>query len=252
MKSVFWVCSLFVASCLPAVAAAPIVGEPIVPSDPDAAGRELAAQLRSLRPVESMTNTATLSVYSRRKLLRKEPLEIVIWAGSTNWSTTYRLNPGASNQTELCITRSNAGATQYRLRSTEGGAVRESTPSGAELMVPFGDSEFWLADLGMEFLQWPTQRLLRKEIRRSQSCDKLESLAPDVRSSGYLRVVGWYDIDTGGPVIVEAYDSAGKMVKEFKPNDFKKVDGQWQVEEVEISNIRARTSSTIHFDLGVK
>lgn len=116
-------------------------------------------------------------------------------------------------------------------------------------MIPFAGSDFWLADLGMEFLQWPTQRLLKKEICRSQSCDKLESIAPSGQTNGYVRVLSWFDIDTGGPVLVEAYDAKGKMVKEFKPNDFTKVNGKWQVEEVQISDNRTKSVSFLHFHL---
>jgi hypothetical protein len=101
----------------------------------------------------------------------------------------------------------------------------------------------------MEFLNWPTQRLLKREICRGQSCDKLESRAPAGQTNGYTRVVAWFDSDTGGPVLVEAYDAAGRMIKEFKPNNFRKVDGRWEVEEVEISNPRTRKRSTIYFHL---
>lgn len=250
MKAFKSACLLLAVMAATVVDAGPIGSVPIVPADPDAAGQELAAKLRSMRPAENYTNSATLRVFFRRKLLREEPLEIVVCAGTTNWNTIYRWNPGTTNQAELCIISGETGHTEYRLRSVEAGVVSELSPSGAGLMVSFANSEFWLADLGMEFLQWPTHRLLKKEICRGQSCDKLESVAPPSQTNGYVRVVSWFDIDTGGPVLVEAYDAAGKMLKEFKPNDFKKVDGQWQVEEVEISNIRSRVRSTIHFDLG--
>jgi len=217
------------------LAAAPIVSAPIVPANPEAAGQELAARLRALRPGENFTNSATLRMYERRKLVSEQPLLIQVRANPEDWSTTYLLNPAEeTNQIKLRVVHDVDGRTQYHLRLNHGGSALQSSPAGAGLMVAFANSDFWLADLGMEFLQWPTQ---------------LESLAPAGETNGYVRVVAWFDIDTGGPVLVEAYDSAGKLVKEFKPNDFKKVDGQWQVEEVEISSPRSRTRSTIRFDL---
>jgi hypothetical protein len=124
--------------------------------------------------------------------------------------------------------------------------------AGEQAFIPFAGSDFWLADLGMEFLQWPTQRLLKKELCRGQSCDKLESIAPAGQTNGYVRVVAWFDIDTGGPVLVEAYDAKGEFVKEFKPNKFTKVNGQWQVEELEMNNLRTGSRSYLHFKLGDK
>ena len=116
-------------------------------------------------------------------------------------------------------------------------------------MVPFAGTDFWVADLGMEFLRWPSQTLLKKELRRGQSCNKLESIAPPGWTNGYVRVVGWYDIDTGGPVLVWAYDANGKRLKEFKPNEFKKVNGEWQVEEMEIATSRTGSRTTMRFQL---
>lgn len=237
-------------ACATVGAAGPPVTAPIVPTDPDAAGRELAAQLRSLRPAGSLTNSAILRVFERRKLVREQPIDIFVSASETNWSTIYLAGSAdGARRSRLRVTRSAGGETQYHLRFDQGDSVEQASPSGAGLMVAFADSEFWLADLGMEFLQWPIQRLLKKEICRGQSCDKLESIAPAGQTNGYVRVVSWFDIDTGGPVLVEAYDAAGRMVKEFKPNDFKKVNGQWQVEEVEISNPRTGFRSTIRFNL---
>ena len=37
--------------------------------------------------------------------------------------------------------------------------------SGAKIMIPFADSDFWIADLGLEFFHWPEQKILKKEIR---------------------------------------------------------------------------------------
>lgn len=251
MKATWLIWGALAAGCVMVNAAGPQLSAPIVPADPDAAGRELAAKLRTLCPAESLTNSATLRTYAGRKLQRELPLHISVQVGETNWTTTYLTNPqDNTNQTRLSIVRNADGSAEYQWHSDLGSPRMSSTPSGSELMTPFAQSEFWLADLGMDFLHWPTQRLLKKEICRGQSCDKLESRVPLERDYGYVRVVSWFDIDTGGPVLVEAYDAAGRMVKEFKPNDFKKVNGQWQVEEVEILNPRTDSRSTIRFDFG--
>ncbi|MEY4385136.1 MAG: Outer rane lipoproteinsorting protein, partial [Verrucomicrobiota bacterium] len=54
-------------------------------------------------------------------------------------------------------------------------------------------------------------------------------------------------IDSGAPVLIEAYDAKGKTVKEFKPSEVHKVDGQWRVEELEMNNWRTGARSTLRF-----
>jgi hypothetical protein len=236
-----------------AAVAVPPAEAPIVPADPVAAGRELAARLLALRPAADATNTASLHVRASRTNTFEVPLLIVIHATDTNWSTTYSTQgTNTIHAATFTVIRTGSGSNAYQVRrfshpSGDTNGIENLT--GEQALVPFADSDFWLGDLGMEFLHWPTQRLLRKELCRGQSCDRLESVAPAGQTNGYTRVVGWFDIDTGGPVLIEAYDASGRMVKEFKPNKFKKVNGQWQVEELEITNRRTGSRSWIRFKI---
>jgi hypothetical protein len=243
-------------ACLRLAAAAPQLEAPITPADPVAAGRELVTRLLALRPAESTTNEAVLRVRVNKTNQFEVPLRIEVRVGETNWSTTYRTHgAGTDAAAAFTVTHTENSPNEYRV-------ARFSCPpdatndfeilGGAQAFIPFAGSDFWLADLGMEFLHWPAQRLLRKELCRGQSCDKLESLAPPGQTNGYVRVVSWFDVDTGGPVLVEAYDAKGRMVKEFKPNDFKKVNGQWEVEELEISNRRTGSRTTLRFKLDAR
>jgi hypothetical protein len=242
--------------CLHLAAAAAQLDAPIVPADPAAAGRELVTRLLSLRPAESVTNEAVLRVRVNKTNEFEVPLRIEVCVSETNWATIYRTLPGTNSMATFALTvrRQVSGTNIYELRRDIGDSVESKQVAGAEAMTPFAGSDFWIADLGMEFLHWPTQRLLKKEICRSQSCDKLESIAPTGQTNGYVRVVSWFDIDTGGPVLIEAYDAKakGKMMKEFKPNDFKKVNGQWQVEELEMNNLRTGSQSFLRFKFDAK
>jgi hypothetical protein len=219
------------------------------PSRLETEGRELVARLLAQRPQESGTNTTALRIRVSRTNHYEVPLVIEVRVTATNWQTVYRTLPGTNSATThmLIVTRSDGDGIRYELRKETADSTESRELSGAETMTPFAGSDYWVADLGMEFLHWPTQRLLKKELCRGQSCDRLESLAPAGQTNGYTRVVAWFDIDTGGPVLVEAYDAAGRMLKEFKPNKFKKVKGQWQVEEMEISNRKTGSRSWIRF-----
>src|SRR5207302_8872399 len=114
----------------------------------------------------------------------------------------------------------------------------EKSLNGDEAMVPFAGSDFWVADLGLEFLHWPDQRVLRKELRRSQSCAVLESINPNPSSHGYSRVVSWIDLDEPHGIIhADAYDAQRKLVKVFDPKKIEKVRGEWQLASMEIRTL---------------
>jgi hypothetical protein len=246
MKLFLWLLSLQVVVGLAAAGANQTFSGPIVPANPEAAGKELVAKLLSLRPTESMTNRATLTTYSNRTELGSIPLIIEVTAGETGWTTTY-VEPGQGSAAErLTVAKANDGSTTYHAKRHD---EPQKTLSGGEAFTPIAGSDFTLADVGMEFLHWPTQRLLKKEVRRTQSCDKLESIAPHGWPGDYVRVLSWFDVDTGGPVVVEAYNGKGKLVKEFRPTKFEKVDGQYRVEEIEMNTFPAKTRSIIRFDV---
>jgi len=122
-------------------------------------------------------------------------------------------------------------------------------PSGTKTIMPFANSDFWIADLGMEFFHWPGQKILKKEFRRQCACMVLESTNPNPSTNGYSRVVSWIDEESYGIVQAEAYDFNNKLLKEFAPKSFKKVNGQWELQEMEIRNVQTGSRTRIEFDL---
>jgi outer membrane lipoprotein-sorting protein len=118
-----------------------------------------------------------------------------------------------------------------------------------ETFIPFANSDFWIADLGLEFFHWPEQKILKRENSRGRVCKVLESTNPNPSTNGYSRVDSWIDEETLGIVQAYAYDAQGRKLKEFYPKDFKKVDGQWQVGMMEMDNVQTGSRSRIEFDL---
>ena len=116
-------------------------------------------------------------------------------------------------------------------------------------MLPFAGSDFWLGDLGLEFFHWPEQKILKKEVKRSRGCSVLESTNPDPSTNGYSRVVSWIDEESGGIVQAFAYDAQGRKLKEFYPKNFEKVNGQYQVQEMEMDNVQTGSRTRLEFDL---
>ena len=118
-----------------------------------------------------------------------------------------------------------------------------------QTMVPFAGSDFWICDLGLEFFHWPDQKILKHETRRTRECAVLESTNPDPSPGAYSRVDSWIDNETLGIVHAEAYDSHGKLLKVFDPKSFKKVNGQWELQDMEIRNVQTGSRTWIKFDL---
>jgi hypothetical protein len=208
------------------------------------AGRELAAKLLSQEPSRSVTNVGVLKTRDAQGKRTELPVTFRIIVTSTNWWTVYE-----TAKSSVRIARSNGRANEYHFEPEPGKHV---VLRGNETMVPLAGSDFWIADLGLEFLHWPEQRLLRKEIRRGQSCDVLESISPHPAPGAYSRVVAWIDIDSGGILNAEAYDSRGKLLKEFATRSVAKVECEWQLEEMEIGNRQDRSRTWIEFSFDRK
>ena len=121
-------------------------------------------------------------------------------------------------------------------------------------MIPFANSDFWIADLGLEFFHWPQQKVLPKttNLKRGRDYTLLESTNPNPSTNGYSRVLSWIDKETGGILEAEAYDAQSKLLKDFAPKSFKKVNGQWELQEMEIRNVQTGSRTRLEFDLKPK
>jgi hypothetical protein len=218
-------------------------------------GAELAAELRAARPTHSFTNAATLRLRDAEGRRKAIPVTIrtLVADGSADWNVIYEARSEKGTET-LTITHHGDGVPSYELaRSTgTGPASAPRTLTSDETATPFAGSDFWACDLGLGFLHWPDQRTIRRdkpEMRKGRPCRILESIRP--AGAGYVRVRSWIDLEHRQPLISEAYDPAGKLVKEFSVGSVKKVDGVWQLKDMEITGERDGTLTKLEFDLTV-
>ena len=123
--------------------------------------------------------------------------------------------------------------------------------TGNAAMIPFAGSDFWLFDLSLEFFHWPEQKILPNptSLKCGRSYTLLESTNPNPSTNGYSRVLSWIDKETGGILQAEAYDAQGRLLKVFEPDSFKKVNGQWELQEMEIRNVQTGSRTRLEFDL---
>ncbi len=251
----------FVLLPLLAIGAAEQTSPPIVltPEEAVRQGRELTTQILAFKPDQNATNTGVLRIRDGKGQRTEIPVEADVVITNSGWLSIYTTsNTDRAHFASLTVVHSGGRPNEYIVRNVN--APPDDTNSfhkvtGDQVMKPFADSDFWIADLGLEFFQWPEQRLLRKEIRRGQSCYVLESTNPHPTPGSYARVLSWIDIDTvresGGPAVVfaTAYDQKGKALKDFAPKALKKVQGEWQLQEMEMDNRQTGSRSWFEFDL---
>ncbi len=219
---------------------------PLDPVQAEREARALVADMLSQRP--SQTNTGILKIRDANAQQREIPMRFEIWSTADTSTSIYEAkDPGPPRRDlKLTVIHSDGRPNQYSL-GEDGGPLK--TLTGNETMIPFAGSDFWVADLGLEFLHWPQQRLLRKEMRRSRFCDMLESSNPKPTPQGYSRVISWVEHEPPhGIVHADAYDTNGKIIKRFDPKEFEKIQGEYQLQEMEIRNLKTGSRTSIEFN----
>jgi len=225
-------------------------------SDAEIQGRKLAQQLCDARPAENFTNTGVLQVRVGSGKRLESSLVVKTMANSNCWEILYSATLTVDKdlfEYALSATHTLGQPNIYHSIEENFAGHFEKDLLGNKTMTPFAGSDFWIVDLGLEFFHWPGQKILKKENTRGRGCMVLESTNPEPSTNGYSRVVSWIDEESGGIVQAKAYDFNGKLLKEFAPKSFKKdVNGQWELQEMEIYNDQTRSRTRIEFDLKKK
>jgi Outer membrane lipoprotein-sorting protein len=228
---------------------------PLDPVEAVQQARALVSDMLTERPDQNVTNTGRVTIRDAEGRERVIPVRFEVTATPTGWESVYETLPSAGSPggTRLTVIHSGAQPNRYELiKPAAPGATNAVAQVLAQdqIMAPFAGSDFWIADLGLEFLHWPKQRLLRKEMRHSKFCYVLESVNPQPVPGGYSRVVSWLIFDPPhGIVHADAYNTRGERIKQFDPKNLEKVQGEYQLESMEIRSGRAGTRTVIEFDL---
>lgn len=218
------------------------------------AGRDIIQRIRSMTPEVALTNRGRLVVRPARPQPAFEvPLQLAVFPLETGWCTLYEAGPDAEGvRVRLWIRHQPDGPPNVSRAACGRDEVlpKEGAPlPSSEWMQPVAGSDFTPADLAMAFLWWPRHRLIRSEMRRGQFCDVVESETDEAPLEGYVRVRAWWDRDTGGLVYAEAFDAEGRLMKEFLPRRFQKVQGRWEVTELEMIHRQRGSRTRLVFEL---
>ncbi|HXR46969.1 MAG TPA: outer membrane lipoprotein-sorting protein [Candidatus Limnocylindrales bacterium] len=241
-------------------------------------GRQLAQQILEQRPTENFTNTGVLKIRDAKDRTSEIPVQCAVIVTATNWLAVYKafftnftetltvihpdhqlfrqlIAPGLPNDLPKPpddlpkITGNlNERIEPFDTHQHEGYPGSPSLAAARARSASFAGSDFSVDDLCLEFFHWPRQKILKHEMRRGRACQVLESTSPNPSPNGYSRVVSWIDNETLGIVQAEAYDAKEKLLKEFYPKSFKKVNGQWELQEMEIRNDQTGSRTRLEFN----
>ncbi|HEY1490973.1 MAG TPA: hypothetical protein VGF90_08030, partial [Verrucomicrobiae bacterium] len=162
-------------SALLAVAAMEPPSQPVVIPPEQAAkeGRALVDEMLSQQPDESAT-TGIMSIRSKKGYAQVS-IRFQTIVTRTNWASVYQAT--RSNKAEnITVVHTRGQPNVYYsgpnpFIAADAAKAPVSAPLSAQaILAPFAGSDFSNADLGLEFLHWPDQRRLQKEMKRSRSC----------------------------------------------------------------------------------
>jgi hypothetical protein len=217
-------------------------------------GQTLAAELRAAQPPEHLNVQGHIRIRHQDGRRTTLPFLHEIIPGITSWQLVYQATPSPTTPGQhLIVTLSENQPPRYSLTGQIDDAGRELPPltlKGDQAMIPFAGSDFWLADLGLDFLHWPEQRIdrtTRLTMRKGRACKVLESINPQPGAAGYTRVRSWVDNETGAIIIAEAYGPDNRRTKEFEIGGFTRVDGRWELKNMEMRNLRDDTRTVLEF-----
>ena len=224
---------------------------PLDKAEGERQARTLVAHLLEQKPEQPTTNSGVLKMRNADGNWRQVPAQFDLVPTPTNWFNVYHALAGSNSPaSKLTIIHTDAQPNQYLVWAP--GKDAPQTLAANEVMAPFFGSDFWIADLGLEFLHWPQQRVLRKQMRKGLFCDVLQSINPEPTERSYSRVESWIAINRPEDIVIvhaDAFDSRNKLLKEFNPKKVEKVNGVWQLEEMEIRNVQTGTRTVIGFNL---
>ena len=223
-------------------------------TQPDREALAFVQDLLAQQPVREFAIDGVFRIRHPDGRRTQVPVRYSIELGESEWKSIYATGRTQSmGPEELIVTHQFKAPNRYQFKqiSLDGSRTNLMNLTGSEAAVSLAGSDFLLTDLGLEFLRWPDQRLIRDAkitMRWGRPMKVVESVNPPPFIGGYSKVVSWIDSELGSVVRAEAYDARGKRFKIFELKSFKKVDGRWHVKDMEIRNDREDSRTGLEFN----
>jgi hypothetical protein len=152
--------------------------------------KELIAEMLDRPPREQTELLGMLKIRDAQGKRRNVPIRWITRPGNEDWNDTYQTPEGSEIPPEQLVIVHREAATNRYVYRRNGEVVAEASTN---LFIPFGTSDFWLADLGLEFLRWPNPQHIKTEMRSSRACYVIETRNPNPSPNAYGRVLSFLD-----------------------------------------------------------
>lgn len=216
---------------------------------------EGAALVKELLLRMPSTNNEVLGILKLRSPegpITEVPIKMLIRVDRNGWEDRYETQPTPGRAGEVLIIRHRGTQPSEYLfgRFQKPGEKVQLAPlRGSQILQPLAGSDFLFADLGLHFFHWPSQKIVKKEMRKSRSCRVVESVNPAPREGGYSRVLSWIDFETNNLIMAEAYDANNRLLKEFSIRKISRNEGKAQLKEIEMRNDQTESRTRLEFNL---
>jgi hypothetical protein len=217
-------------------------------------GKALVEDMLSRVPPANTEILGLLKIRPAEGALIEVPIKMTVRIGDDGWQDIYQTQPVLNRPGEILLIKHGPKQPNQYLYAQYQDARNQPAPhpiSGDQLNQPLAGSDFALGDLGLEFLHWPSQKIVKKEMRKSRSCRVVESVNPKPSPGAYSRVLSWLDLETSNLIRAEAYDANNRELKEFQIKKISRNEGKVQVKEMEITNEQTDSRTRLEFNLEV-
>src|SRR5260221_7645511 len=123
------------------------------PSEGDKEAKLLVEKMLNQKPAENSVRSGHLKIYEGKGKWHEIPLKIEVLNTPTNILTIYETSRDGKLDTRLSIGHAGINPNTYELQHAD----KEQNLNSVATLSPFAGSDFWIADLGLEFLHWPKQ-----------------------------------------------------------------------------------------------
>lgn len=219
-------------------------------NDTKGEGKALVQELLTRVPVEDSQILGLLKIRPPDSNIIEVPIRMTVRLVDGGWDDVYETQPVGDRAGEVFIVKhrgTNANEYLYGRHQTVEEKPELKKLSAGELYQPLAGSDFFLIDLGLEFLHWPSQKIVKKEMRKSRSCRVVESINPEVKPGMYARVLTWIDFETSGIILAEAYDHNDKLLKEFSIQRFDRKEKRLREMQIRNDQTDSRTQLELNF-----
>ncbi|MGZ8898791.1 MAG: outer membrane lipoprotein-sorting protein [Limisphaerales bacterium] len=222
-------------------------------NDTKGEGKALVQEILTRVPIEDSQILGLLKIRPPEGNIIEVPIRMTVRTVDRGWDDVYETQPVNGRVGEVFIVKhrgTNANEYLFGTYKTPEEKPELKKLSAEELYRPLAGTDFNLFELGLEFLHWPAQKIVKKEMRKSRSCRVVESVNPNVKPGAYARVLSWIDFETSGIILAEAYDHNNKPLKEFSIQKFDRKEKR--LREMRILNDQTESSTRLELNFKVE